>query len=126
VIVGVGLDLIERDSVALTVARHGDRLTRWVFTETEWQRGLASKDPVQTLAECFAAKEACLKALGTGWGEGVSLRDVELIVAENGGPAILLSGGAAEHAAQAHVERVYVTIGKTARAAGAFVVLEGG
>jgi holo-[acyl-carrier protein] synthase len=123
-IVGVGLDLTERDRIGTTLQRHGARLEHQVFTAKEWQRSQLASDPVQVLAICFAAKEACLKALGTGWGNGIALSDVELSIDQSKRASITLSAGAATHAAESGVRRIHVAIAAVANAAAALVVLE--
>ena len=95
----VGIDIIEIDRIARTLARFGDRFLRRVYTEAEvvYCRGKHGR-----LAARFAAKEAAAKALGVGifWREGVYWRDVEVIRDYRGKPGIRLHGGALERAQQ--------------------------
>lgn len=97
--VSVGIDIIEIDRVARTLARFGERFLQRVYTEAEiaYCRGKPSR-----LAARFAAKEAVAKALGVGifWREGVYWRDVEVIRDQRGKPGIRLYGGALERAQQ--------------------------
>lgn len=97
--VSVGVDIIEIERIARTLARFGERFLRRVYTEAEiaYCRGKPSR-----LAARFAAKEAVAKALGVGifWREGVYWRDVEVIRDHRGKPGICLHGSALERAQQ--------------------------
>ncbi len=97
--VSVGVDIVEIERIARTLARFGERFLRRVYTEAEitYCRGKPSR-----LAARFAAKEAVAKALGVGvfWHEGVYWRDVEVIRDHRGKPGIRLHGGALERARQ--------------------------
>jgi holo-[acyl-carrier protein] synthase len=124
VIVGVGFDLTERDRIATALERHGARLKHQFYTPQEWQHSQLASDPALALAICFAAKEAVLKALGTGWGNGIGLVDVELSIDASKKPSISLSAGAAAHAVEVGVRRIHVAIAVAPNAAAALVVLE--
>lgn len=91
-----GIDIIELDRVAKVLARHGDRFLARVFTEREVAH---CRGRVPELAARFAAKEATMKALGTGV-RGVSWRDIEVLPNRRGKPLLLLHGTAAARAAQ--------------------------
>jgi len=97
--VSVGVDIVEIERIARTLARFGERFLRRVYTEAEiaYCRGKPSR-----LAARFAAKEAVAKALGVGvfWHEGVYWRDVEVIRDHRGKPGVRLHGGALERAQQ--------------------------
>lgn len=93
-IVGIGLDATEIDRVAEVLARHGDRFLRRVFTEGEIAYCQRHRDPAPSLAARFAAKEATMKALGTGAAQGVTWRDIE-VIRGLGPPQLRLHGGAA-------------------------------
>lgn len=97
--VSVGVDIVEIERIARTLARFGERFLRRVYTEAEiaYCRGKPSR-----LAARFAAKEAVAKALGVGvfWREGVYWREVEVIRDRRGKPGIRLHGGALERAQQ--------------------------
>jgi len=97
--VSVGVDIVEIERIARTLARFGERFLRRVYTEAEiaYCRGKPSR-----LAARFAAKEAVAKALGVGvfWHEGVYWRDVEVIRDHRGKPGVRLHGGALERARQ--------------------------
>jgi holo-[acyl-carrier protein] synthase len=92
-IVGIGLDATEIDRVRDLLARYGDRFLRRVFTEGEVAYCERHRDPAPSLAARFSAKEAGMKALGTGHARGVLWRDVE-VVRSDGPPQLKLHGGA--------------------------------
>jgi len=93
-IVGIGTDLCDIRRIEKTIARHGDRFIDRVFTPVE--RGVAERrvDPAATYAKRFAAKEACAKALGTGFREGVFFRDLGVVNLPSGRPTMVLTGAA--------------------------------
>ena len=95
-IVGVGTDLVRVSRVRKLAERFPERIGRKVFTAGEMQYCLARKDAPSSLAGRFAAKEAVMKALGTGWGGGVRFIDIEVLRDSNGRPSIRLRGKAAE------------------------------
>ena len=100
-ILGHGIDIVENRRIAAMLEAHGDRFTERVFTVTE--RSYADhgqRRRVERYAVRFAAKEAVLKALGTGWSEGISWTDVEVLRLQTGEPRLLLSGRAAEIASE--------------------------
>jgi holo-[acyl-carrier protein] synthase len=92
-IIGLGIDAAEIDRVRQLVTRHGDRFLHRVFTAGEIAYCLRHRDPAPSLAARFAAKEAGMKALGTGQARGVTWRDVE-VVRGDGPPQLRLHGGA--------------------------------
>ncbi len=100
-ILGIGSDLIDIRRIEKTLARFGERFVQRVFTETERslaeRRGQTSEAMrAATYAKRFAAKEACAKALGTGFRDGTFWRDMRVANLPSGQPTLLLSGGAAE------------------------------
>ncbi|PWR23908.1 holo-ACP synthase [Zavarzinia compransoris] len=100
-IIGIGSDLIDIRRIEKTLERFGDRFLDRVFTETERakaERRLRTK--VATYAKRFAAKEACAKALGTGFSRGVFWRDLGVVNLPGGKPTLALTGGAAGRLAQ--------------------------
>jgi holo-[acyl-carrier protein] synthase len=92
-IVGVGLDATEIDRIAETIDRYGDRFLRRIFTDGEIAYCTRRREPAIHFAGRFAAKEAAMKALGTGHSQGVLWRDVE-VVRRGGPPSLHLHGGA--------------------------------
>ncbi len=125
-IVGVGFDLLEVSRMERALEAHDERFERRVFTETELEDCRGRVDRAQALAARFAAKEACLKALGTGWAEGLSFQQVEVTKAEGGRPVLRLLGAARARADALGVRRAHVSLTHQRGMAGAFVVLEAG
>jgi len=125
-IVGVGLDVVEVDRIATALRRHGERFERRVFTRAESAACRDRVDRVLALGARFAAKEACLKALGTGWAAGIGFVDVEVVRNPGGGPGLRLHGPAAERAAALGVDRIHVSLTHQRSVAAAVVVLERG
>jgi holo-[acyl-carrier protein] synthase len=95
VIIGIGTDLVDIRRIAQTIERHGDRFLQRVFTETECALAERRANRVETYAKRFAAKEACAKALGTGFRAGVFFRDLGVVNLASGRPTMALTGGAA-------------------------------
>lgn len=93
IVVGIGIDIEEVARVEELVTRYGDRFIRRIFTEDEAAYCLRRRSPAQHLAARFSAKEAAMKALGTGRSRGVLWRDVE-VVRISGPPQLRLHGGA--------------------------------
>lgn len=123
-ILGLGLDLVELARMQGLLARHGEALLRRICRPGEaraW-RGAAGAAHVAGL---FAAKEAALKALGSGWAEGLAFRHVEVERDARGAPRLKLHGAAAERAAALGVERTHVSITHDGASAAAVVLLEG-
>ena len=96
-ILGLGNDLCDIRRIEQTLERFGDRFLNRVFTETERKRAFAKKDAANTLAKRFAAKEACAKALGTGFRAGTFWRDMGVENLPSGRPTMTLTGGAKTH-----------------------------
>src|SRR5438477_11044421 len=92
-IIGLGFDATDIDRVADVIERHGDRFLRRIFTEGEIAYCARRREPAIHFAGRFAAKEAAMKALGTGHSRGVLWRDIE-IVRRGGPPQLQLHGGA--------------------------------
>jgi holo-[acyl-carrier protein] synthase len=94
VILGIGTDLVDIRRIERTLDRHGDRFTLRIFTPVE--RALAERraNRAATYAKRFAAKEACAKALGTGFRRGVFWRDLGVVNLASGRPTMWLTGGA--------------------------------
>jgi holo-[acyl-carrier protein] synthase len=90
-IVGIGVDLVKIDRIDKAGKNHAGFLER-VFTEREREYCSRQKFPAQHYAGRFAAKEAVLKAIGTGWSAGVKWTDMEVLHGEGGGPIVNISG----------------------------------
>ena len=98
-IVGIGSDLCDIRRIEASLQRFGDRFTHRVFTDIERARSEKKPDRASSYAKRFAAKEACSKALGTGFSRSVFLSDIGVINLPGGKPTLALTGGAAEHLA---------------------------
>jgi holo-[acyl-carrier protein] synthase len=124
-IVGLGVDIAEVDRVKAAIERHGEPFLRRVYTEREREYCERFKNKYERYAGRFAAKEAAMKALGTGWSRGVRWVDVEVVRKPGSPPTIQLSGEAAKVAAGLDVQRVVLSITHTANQAMAQVIFEG-
>ena len=108
-IIGLGFDATDIPRIAATFERYGERFLRRVFTDGEIAYCTRRRDPVPHLAGRFAAKEAAMKALGTGHSQGVLWKDIEVVRA-GGPPQLRLHGGAARRASRMQVQRSLLTI----------------
>ncbi|HEX7075048.1 MAG TPA: holo-ACP synthase [Hyphomicrobiaceae bacterium] len=95
-ILGLGNDIVDIERIERTIARFGDRFLERIFTQTERRKSDRRKERAASYAKRFAAKEACSKALGTGFRQGVFWRDMGVINLPSGRPTLMLTGGAAE------------------------------
>ena len=109
-IVGLGTDIIECLRIAKMIERHGEAFLHRVYTANEIGYCSARKSATQHYAGRWAAKEAVLKALGTGWIRGITWRDVEIRNEVGGAPNILLTGGAKETADRLGIDEMLITI----------------
>lgn len=123
-IVGMGADIAEIDRIEAAIARHGQAFLERVFTETEIRYCERHKAKFERYAARFAAKEAAMKALGTGWRRGVRWRDIEVRNAASGKPGIYFAGVAAEHAERLGARRAHLSITHSGNLALAQVILE--
>jgi holo-[acyl-carrier protein] synthase len=126
VIVGTGIDLCEVDRIQAAIERHGKRIVERVFTEREIAYAERKANRYERYAARFAAKEAGMKALGTGWRGGIGWRDFEVTNLASGRPTLAFHGQAAEIAKKLGVRHVSLSITHTAAMAMAMVILEGG
>ena len=123
-VIGLGIDATDIPRVAGMLKRYGDRFLQRVFTEGEIAYCTQRRDPAPHLAGRFAAKEACMKALGTGHSVEVQWKDIE-VVREAGSPQLVLHGGAGRRATAMHVQRSLLTITHSDALAIAQVILCG-
>jgi holo-[acyl-carrier protein] synthase len=126
-IIGVGSDLVDVRRIERVIARHGDRFISRIFTEAERAKAERRVTRVETYAKRFAAKEACAKALGTGFRAGVFWRDLGVINLPSGRPTMQLTGGALERLRAItppdHEARIDVTITDEGPMAQALVII---
>ncbi len=127
-IIGIGSDLIDIRRIDKTIARFGDRFLNRVFTITEKAR--SERRPltrIASYAKRFAAKEACSKALGTGFRKGVFWRDMGVVNLPGGKPTMQLSGGALARLQSllppGHVAQIDITITDEPPLAQALVII---
>lgn len=120
----LGIDAVELERVAAAVERHGARFLDRCFTPAEQALASGGEGPTPFYSGRFAAKEAVLKALGTGWAEGLGFRDVEILRGPTGAPEAHLHGAAAVRASALGISRVFVSITHTRRDAIAVAVAE--
>jgi holo-[acyl-carrier protein] synthase len=95
-IIGIGNDLIDIRRVERTLERFGERFINRIFTDIERQKSDGRANRVESYAKRYAAKEACSKALGTGFRRGVFWRDMGVVNLRSGKPTMALTGGALE------------------------------
>jgi holo-[acyl-carrier protein] synthase len=124
-IVGIGSDIAEVPRVRDAIARHGERFLRRVFTEQEVRYCRSHHNANERFAARFAAKEAAMKALGTGWRRGVTWRDIEVSNGASGKPDLILTGKALEICRGLGGVRVLVSLTHTDSYALAHVIIEG-
>ncbi len=123
-IVGTGVDITEVARIHHAVERFGERFLKRVFTPDEVRYCLSRPNADERLAARFAAKEAGMKAIGTGLRLGVTWQDVEVIRQLGGRPGLQFHGKAAEFAAALGCQRTNLSLSHTKDQAIAFVILE--
>lgn len=127
-IIGLGSDLIDIRRIEKTLARFGDRFVQRVFTVVEQKKSNRRAQRAASYAKRFAAKEACSKALGTGFSHGVFMKDMGVVNLPSGAPTLALTGGAAARLAQllppGHRGVIHVTLTDDYPLAQAFVIIE--
>ena len=123
-IVGSGVDLCEVARIKDAIARHGRRFQERVFTDREIAYAQSKANLYERYAARFAAKEAGMKALGTGWRGGVRWRDFEVTNLPSGRPTLQFHGKAAEFADKLGVQNIALSITHTSVQAMAIVILE--
>jgi holo-[acyl-carrier protein] synthase len=123
-IVGMGTDLAELDRIQHSINKYGQRFLSRVYTEREIAYSMRKKNFAERLAGRFAAKEAGMKAMGTGCRRGVTWKNFEVVNEPSGRPTLRLSGAAARFANQMGATAVTLSITHTAKIAMAVVILE--
>jgi len=121
-VVGIGTDLCEVPRIAEALKRHGDRLLERLFLDGEVRRPRSSPAFAEHVAGLFAAKEAAMKALGTGM-LGVAFREIVIVRERGGPPRLAFRGRAARRAEALGVKAAHVTITHTRTLASAVVLL---
>ena len=123
-IVGTGVDLCEVDRIERSAQRFGRRFIERVFTPREIAYAERKAKKYERYAARFAAKEAGMKAIGTGWKRGVRWKDFEVANLPSGKPTLKFHGKAAEFAERLGVRNVALSITHTSETALAHVILE--
>src|SRR5262244_1700326 len=123
-IVGLGVDIAEVERVQGAIERQGERFLKRVYTEKERAYCEQFKNKYERYAGRFAAKEAAMKALGTGWSRGVRWVDIEIAREKGGRPTLRLSGEAEQIAKRLGVNGIALSITHTATQALAQVIFE--
>jgi len=123
-IVGTGIDIAEVERIGRSIERFGRRFVERVFTAEEIRYCESKANKAERYAGRFAAKEAAMKALGTGWNRGVSWHDIEVQPSPGGRPDITFHNKAAEFFHKSGAVRAHLSITHTAESAMAQVILE--
>jgi holo-[acyl-carrier protein] synthase len=123
-IIGTGIDIAEVPRIRAAIVRFGARFLARIYTEGEIRYCQSKANREERFAARFAAKEAAMKALGTGWSHGVRWRDCEVARMPGGRPTLKFHGRAGEIAARLGVQNVSLSLTHTADQAMAQVILE--
>ena len=124
-ILGTGVDLAEVGRIREAIERYGDRFIRRIYTDAEIAYVERKANKFERYAGRFAAKEAGMKAIGTGWKRGVRWQDFEVSNLPSGRPTLRLHGEAARVAQKMGVKSISLSITHTAEMGMAHVILEG-
>jgi holo-[acyl-carrier protein] synthase len=126
-IIAHGIDLVDFERIEQMLNRHQERFCERVFTARELADAEKVKNRIEKLAGRFAAKEAVMKLIGTGWRDGVAWTDIEVVNNEVGQPMVTVCGKVKELAEQKHIEQITISITHTANfAIASAVALQGG
>ncbi|MBN1868233.1 holo-ACP synthase [Candidatus Sumerlaeota bacterium] len=123
-IVGLGIDIVSIERIAAMLERHGGRAAARLYTETERAYCESMAKPALHYAARFAAKEAFVKALGTGFSSGIRWRDIGIVHDAKGKPEIVVEGQAGQAMGALGADRSYVSLSHDPLHAAAVVVLE--
>lgn len=124
-VIGIGTDIVECLRIAQMIERHGELFLNRVYTTDEIAYCSARKAATQHYAGRWAAKEAALKALGTGWARGIKWRDIEVRNDAAGKPEIALHGGALEESQRKGIREILISISHCRSHATAFATAIG-
>jgi holo-[acyl-carrier protein] synthase len=126
VIIGIGTDLAEVPRIQRSIKNYGDRFLQRIYTERERAYASPKANAAERFAARFAAKEAGMKAIGTGLRHGITWKDFEVVNEASGRPTLVLSGVAKQIADRLGARRISLSLTHTAEIAFAVVVLEDG
>ncbi len=124
-VVGIGTDITEVARIERMFAKHGDLFLKRVFTLAEQEYCSPRKAASQHFAGRWAAKEAILKAIGTGWTKGIGWTEIEIITQPGGKPKVELHGRAAEVCRELGICEILVSISHVKETAIAFAIANG-
>jgi len=113
-IVAHGIDLVDCPRIEQMIAKHGERFIKRVFTDNEQAYAKANRNEIEKLAGRFAAKEAVLKLVGTGWRGKIAWTDIEIINNAAGQPQVTIRGEVARIAGELGIDHISVSITHTA------------
>lgn len=120
-IFGIGTDIVSIERIRTALERHGERFARRVLAEREWEGYRKAARPEHFLAKRFAAKEAAAKAFGTGFRDGLLMRDIAVVNDSKGKPELSFSGHASVMCEELGIGRHYLSISDERDHAIAFV-----
>jgi holo-[acyl-carrier protein] synthase len=123
-ILGIGVDLVDIARIADMRKRQGDRMHDLVFLPKEVEYCLARANADECFAARFAAKEAVMKALGTGWAEGVAFSGIEVVRTGEGRPEVVLHGSTADKARELGAGRIHLSLSHSRGLAMAQAIVE--
>ena len=109
-ILGIGTDIVECPRIGKMIEQHGELFLRRVYTPREIRYCQARKHAIEHFAGRWAAKEAILKAMGTGWSQGITWTDIEVRPGEGGRPQVMVCGMAREVARERGIGEILISI----------------
>jgi holo-[acyl-carrier protein] synthase len=124
-IIGTGIDIVDLDRFRGSMEKYGDRLLRRMFTEVEREYCSRFSSPLEHFAARFAAKEAFLKAIGTGKSQQAAWKDIEIYNIPSGQPMLRVTGRAAEICYALGGDNLHISLTHSHLVAAAMVVIEG-
>lgn len=124
-IIGHGVDIVEINRIHMMMGEHPEQFMERIYTEKEKQQSGNGKRRNEHLAVRFAAKEATMKALGTGWSQGIGWTDISVVKNDAGKPSLVVVGRAAEIAENLGIRSWHVSLSHTSTHAIASVIAEG-
>jgi holo-[acyl-carrier protein] synthase len=109
-ILGIGTDIVECPRIGKMIEQHGEIFLRRVYTPREIRYCQARKHAIEHFAGRWAAKEAILKAMGTGWSRGIAWTDIEVRNSQGGTPQVMICGAAKEVALERGIGDILISI----------------
>lgn len=122
-IYGIGTDIVRVERMQAGLERFGEKFARRILAESEWEDYRRTRRPAQFLAKRFAAKEALVKAFGTGFSGGIGMRDIAVVHDARGRPSLRFTAGAAEFVAAQGIAEWHLSVADEDSHAIAFVTL---